>query len=45
MSTIAGQAGVLGSTDGTGLAARFNWLRGIAIDNSSATSMLLIKML
>jgi hypothetical protein len=32
VSTIAGTAGVLGSADGTGSAAQFNALNGIAID-------------
>lgn len=32
VSTLAGTAGSDGSTDGTGSAARFSWLRGITID-------------
>lgn len=34
VTTFAGQAGVSGSADGTGSAARFNGLYGIAADNS-----------
>jgi sugar lactone lactonase YvrE len=32
VSTLAGTAGTLGSADGTGAAARFNWPWGIAVD-------------
>jgi sugar lactone lactonase YvrE len=34
VSTLAGQAGVAGSSDGTGSAAHFNAPRGIAVDSS-----------
>ena len=34
VSTLAGTAGVRGSTDGTGPAARFNLLRGVAADSA-----------
>lgn len=34
VTTLAGAAGVAGSTDGTGAAARFNYPNGIAIDGS-----------
>jgi sugar lactone lactonase YvrE len=34
VTTLAGTAGVWGSTDGTGSAASFDWPRGIAVDAS-----------
>jgi len=34
VSTLAGSAGLPGSTDGTGDAARFNTPRGVAVDNA-----------
>jgi hypothetical protein len=34
VTTIAGSAGILGSTDGTGAAARFNAPAGVAVDGS-----------
>jgi DNA-binding beta-propeller fold protein YncE len=35
VSTFAGSAGIPGSDDGTGSAARFNFPRGVAVDNST----------
>ena len=35
VTTIAGSAGLVGSTDGTGSAARFNWPAGINTDGTS----------
>jgi sugar lactone lactonase YvrE len=34
VTTLAGTAGARGSTDGTGAAARFNLLRGVAVDSA-----------
>ena len=34
VTTLAGLAGISGSTDGTGSAARFNWTRSVAVDTS-----------
>ncbi|MGA2866576.1 MAG: SBBP repeat-containing protein [Verrucomicrobiota bacterium] len=34
VTTLAGQAGGSGSADGTGSAARFNWLSGVAADSA-----------
>ncbi len=34
VSTMAGMAGIIGSTDGTGSAVRFNYPTGIAVDGS-----------
>lgn len=34
VTTIAGQAGATGSSDGTGSAARFNYPRGLAVDSA-----------
>jgi cyclophilin family peptidyl-prolyl cis-trans isomerase len=34
VTTLAGQAGIQGSSDGTGSAAQFNFLSGVAVDGS-----------
>jgi sugar lactone lactonase YvrE len=35
VSTLAGTAGVCGSTDGIGAAARFNWIHNLIVDDSN----------
>ena len=39
VTTLAGMPGIIGSTDGTGAAARFSWPTGIAVDASGNLSV------